>query len=91
VGLAKSLGWGIVRGPYWNSSHIHPINTTTRHNSLYIESASDEIRDGDYVRTSIGNGTVYVYLSPLRRTASSSTRAKASRKETSTSSGGTSC
>ena len=27
---------------------------------LYIENEGGEIRDGEYIRTSIGNGTVYV-------------------------------
>jgi hypothetical protein len=41
VGLAKSLGWGIVRGPLWNTNHIHPVSANTRRNQLYIESEQD--------------------------------------------------
>jgi hypothetical protein len=88
VGLAKSLGWSIIRGPYWNNNHIIPLNARTKHNHLYIESDVDEIKDGDYIRTSIGNGTLYVRLALLRKMVSSSMKMKANQKEISISSGG---
>lgn len=59
IGLAKSLGWVIVRGPLWNSSKTTP-SFENKPGQIYIDGVEDEIKDGDYIRTSIGNGILYV-------------------------------
>lgn len=62
MGLAKSLGWAIVKGPFWNreSSVIAPTSVLTKGNYLYVEGAADELQDGDYIRTSMGSGVLHV-------------------------------
>ena len=48
----------------------------------------DEIKDGDYVRTSIGNGTIYVSNSISRKMGLSLTTMRASLKAIFTKNGG---
>lgn len=62
--MAKSLKWEVVPGPYWKgpkkSSPFLPYDRRDK-NMLYIQNTSlTEIRDGDYIRTSIGNGRLLV-------------------------------
>eukprot|EP00919_Chromeraceae_sp_WS-2016_P063591 GHVR01150397.1.p1 GENE.GHVR01150397.1~~GHVR01150397.1.p1 ORF type:complete len:101 (-),score=9.17 GHVR01150397.1:2474-2776(-) len=60
IGLASSLGWEVCRGPFWKNE-ITATKIQTKDNLLYIESDPNELRDGQYVKTSIGNGVIYVY------------------------------
>lgn len=81
-----------MRGPFWNSNHIMPLATHTRRNMLYIEpTSSEEIRDGDYIKTSIGSGIVYVWEDLFRKMESSSRRTRASQRAICTRSGRISC
>lgn len=60
----------------------------TRSNLLHIEGNVDEIQDGDYIKTSIGKGTLYVFNDLLRMMELFSTKAKANHKETFIKNGG---
>ena len=71
LGLAKSLGWTVLRGPAWNedppsSSHIE--NSAKTHTHLFIDGKADELQDGDYVKTSLGSGTLHVHGDRFRGT-----------------------
>jgi len=43
----------------------HNKNTRKR-NELFVEGNADEIQDGDYIKTSLGNGFLQVMVSLLR-------------------------
>lgn len=53
-----------MKGPFWDkdSKIIVPLRVRNKHNTLYVENNPDEVRDGDYIRTSIGNGILQVCI-----------------------------
>ncbi len=69
LGLAKSLGWTILKGPFWNPDNKTNIEIDEGKKSthLRIESNVDELQDGDYIKTSLGSGILHVILKVRRK------------------------
>lgn len=53
------MGWSIIKGPFWNNNHVVPLSSMTKSNLLFVEGETSELQDGDYIKTSIGNGTIH--------------------------------
>lgn len=66
LGLAKSLGWTVLQGPFWKQprtdSQFSCSDLPRQKNQLFVEGDVEEIQDGDYIKTSLGSGTVYVVV-----------------------------
>lgn len=78
-----------MKGPFWDNSNkvIVPLRVNNKPNTLYIENNPEEVRDGDYIRTSLGNGILQVTIDFFRATEFSSTKKKANQKEICTKNG----
>lgn len=91
LGLAKSLGWTILQGPFWKQPTTDPsyINSdkSKQKSHLFVEGNVDEIQDGDYIKTSLGSGVLHVDVASRRKTGSSSTKWSHSLTATFTASG----
>ena len=57
------MGWQVVAGPFWNSHKINKqeLFADLPRNTVYMEAEyGEEIKDGTYVRSSLGSGVFYV-------------------------------
>lgn len=78
IGLASSLRWDVIRGPFWQKekeiTDVEKIGKLPP-NTVYMEPQyGNEIKDGTYIKSSLGNGVYYVKIKPYRKMESFSIR-----------------
>lgn len=59
------MGWQVVAGPFWNHEKINKreLFADLPRNTIYMEPEyGEEIKDGTYVKSSLGNGVFYVKI-----------------------------